>query len=76
MNAILQPLAGTVSEPSREPGLAGAALDQIFIEGLTARTVIGIHDNELRAIGRSDGRHHSGWSIRCEPNSKAVPDSL
>jgi dihydroneopterin aldolase len=47
MNAILQPLAGTVNEPSREPGFAGAALDQVFIEGLTAHTVIGIHDNEL-----------------------------
>ena len=48
MNAILQPLAGAVSDLSREPGVAGAALDQIFIEGLTAQTVIGIYDNELR----------------------------
>ena len=48
MSAIRQPLAGTVGDPSREPGPAGAALDQIFIEGLTAHTVIGICDSELR----------------------------
>ena len=27
---------------------AGAALDLIFIEGLTGETIIGIHDSELR----------------------------
>jgi dihydroneopterin aldolase len=49
MNAILHPLAGTVSDLLREPSAAGAALDQIFIEGLTAHTVIGIFDSELHA---------------------------
>lgn len=48
MNAIRQPLAGTVSDLQSEPGVAGATLDQIFIEGLTADTVIGICDSELR----------------------------
>jgi len=48
MSAIRQALAGTVSDPSHEPGRAGAPLDQIFIEGLTAHTVIGICDSELR----------------------------
>lgn len=49
MNAIRQPLASTVGDPSHEAGPAGAALDQIFIEGLTAHTVIGICDSELHA---------------------------
>jgi len=48
MNAIRQPLTGAVGEPSHEPAPAGAALDRIFIEGLTAHTVIGIDDSELR----------------------------
>ena len=48
MSAIRQPLAGTVSDLLREPAVAGAALDQIFIERLIAHTVIGIYDNELR----------------------------
>ena len=49
MSAILQPTAGTVSDLARESSFASAALDQVFIEGLTAQTVIGIHDSELHA---------------------------
>jgi len=48
MNANLQPLAGSAIDLLRDAGAAGSALDQVFIEGLTAQTVIGIYDNELR----------------------------